>query len=129
MEKGKRKMLSDVKVCTTYEILSWKQNVAWFSSKNPMLSNSELFMTNMLRRKNYQQENYGRYWKSVGTLSNIVTVIFRKRIITESRSWRKSNFCWDNWVEEQELHTIPSDICILFTLLAWITLYSNHPST
>ena len=83
-----------------------------------MLSNSELFMTNMLRRKNYQQENYGRYWKSVGTLSNIVTVIFRKRIITESRSWRKSNFCWDNWVEEQELHTIPSDICILFTLLA-----------
>jgi len=50
-------------------------------------------MTNMLGRKNHQQENYGRHWKCVGTLSDIVTVIFRKRIITESRLWRKSNFC------------------------------------
>jgi len=46
----------------------------------------------MPRRENYLQENYRRYWKSMGTLSNVcryaaplhvIIVIFRKRILIE----------------------------------------------
>jgi len=46
----------------------------------------------MPRRENYLQKNYGRYWKSMGTLSNVcrytaplhvIIVIFRKRILIE----------------------------------------------
>ena len=52
----------------------------------------------MPRRENYLQENYGRYWKSMGTLYNVcryaaplyvIIVIFRKRILIEKK-YRRS---------------------------------------